>query len=132
MSLGVGGNGETMRAQQELLQKITRELDAEREASSTAASEALSMILRLQGEKAALEMEASQYKRLAEEKMCHAETSLTLFEDLIYRKEMEIASLEFQVQAYRCKLLSLGCSDQAEEKKKVMLRVVVLCLLVKT
>ncbi|XP_018476101.1 probable myosin-binding protein 6 [Raphanus sativus] len=118
MSLGVGGNGETMRAQQKLLQKITRELDAEREASSTAASEALSMILRLQGEKAALEMEASQYKRLAEEKMCHAETSLTLFEDLIYRKEMEMASLEFQVQAYRCKLLSLGCSDQAEEKKK--------------
>ncbi|KAJ0261500.1 GTD-binding domain-containing protein [Hirschfeldia incana] len=119
MSLGVGGNGETMRAQQELLQKITHELDAEREASSTAASEALSMILRLQGEKAALGMEASQYKRLAEEKMCHAETSLTLFEDLIYRKEMEMASLEFQVQAYRCKLLSLGCSDQtAEEKKK--------------
>ncbi|KAJ4907820.1 hypothetical protein Rs2_11478 [Raphanus sativus] len=31
---------------------------------------------------------------------------------------MEMASLEFQVQAYRCKLLSLGCSDQAEEKKK--------------
>ncbi|CAH8386370.1 unnamed protein product [Eruca vesicaria subsp. sativa] len=120
MSLGVGGNGETMRAQQELLQKITHELDAEREASSTAASEALSMILRLQGEKATLEMETSHYKRMAEEKMCHAETSLTLFEDLIYRKEMEIASLEFQVQAYRCKLLSLGCSDvHAEEKKGV-------------
>ncbi|KAH0932046.1 LOW QUALITY PROTEIN: hypothetical protein HID58_009163, partial [Brassica napus] len=96
MSLGVGVNKETMRAQQELLQKITHELDAEREASSTAASEALSMILRLQGEKAALEMEASQYKRMSEEKMCHAETSLTLFEDLIYRKEMEMASLEFQ------------------------------------
>ena len=119
MSLGIGLNGEssgvreTMWAQQELLQKINQELDAEREASSSAASEALSMILRLQGEKAALEMEASQYKRMAEEKMCHAETSLALFEDLIYQKEMEIASLEFQVQAYRCKLLSLGCSDPA-------------------
>ncbi|XP_010483333.1 PREDICTED: uncharacterized protein LOC104761870 isoform X2 [Camelina sativa] len=119
-SLGVGGNNgefsgvrETMWAQQELLQKINQELDAEREASSSAASEALSMILRLQGEKAALEMEASQYKRMAEEKMCHAETSLALFEDLIYQKEMEIASLGFQVQAYRCKLLSLGCSDPA-------------------
>lgn len=119
MSLGIGPNGEssgvreTMWAQQELLSKINQELDAEREASSSAASEALSMILRLQGEKAALEMEASQYKRMAEEKMCHAETSLALFEDLIYQKEMEIASLEFQVQAYRCKLLSLGCSDPA-------------------
>ncbi|KAG5409090.1 hypothetical protein IGI04_005409 [Brassica rapa subsp. trilocularis] len=99
MSLGFGANGgtsgvrETMWAQQELLQKISQELDDEREASSSAASEALSMILRLQGEKAALEMETSQYKRMAEEKMCHAETSLTLFEDLIYNKEMEIASL---------------------------------------
>ncbi|KAL1217520.1 Myosin-binding protein 7 [Cardamine amara subsp. amara] len=124
MSLGVGGNGETsgvretMWAQQELLQMINQELDAEREASSSAASEALSMILRLQGEKAALEMEASQYKRMAEEKMCHAETSLALFEDLIYQKEMEIASLEFQVQAYRCKLLSLGCSDPAVVENK--------------
>ncbi|KAG7613379.1 GTD-binding domain [Arabidopsis suecica] len=124
MSLGVGGNGETsgvretMWAQQELLQKINQELDAEREASSSAASEALSMILRLQGEKAALEMEASQYKRMAEEKMCHAETSLVLFEDLIYQKEMEIASLEFQVQAYRCKLLSIGCSDPAVIENK--------------
>lgn len=124
MSLGIGGNGETsgvretMWAQQELLQKISQELDAEREASSSAASEALSMILRLQGEKAALEMEASQYKRMAEEKMTHAETSLALFEDLIYQKEMEIASLEFQVQAYRCKLLSVGCSDPAVSENR--------------
>ncbi|KAL0729234.1 hypothetical protein Bca4012_025327 [Brassica carinata] len=124
MSLGFGANGETsgvretMWAQQELLQKISQELDDEREASSSAASEALSMILRLQGEKAALEMETSQYKRMAEEKMCHAETSLTLFEDLIYNKEMEIASLEFQVQAYRCKLLSVGCSDPAVVENK--------------
>ncbi|KAJ0246037.1 GTD-binding domain-containing protein [Hirschfeldia incana] len=125
MSLvGFGANGEpsgvreTMWAQQELLQKITQELDDEREASSSAASEALSMILRLQGEKSALEMETSQYKRMAEEKMCHAETSLTLFEDLIYNKEMEIASLEFQVQAYRCKLLSVGCVDPAVVENK--------------
>ncbi|XP_056858586.1 uncharacterized protein LOC108822560 isoform X2 [Raphanus sativus] len=115
MSLGFGANGETTSG---LLQKITQELDDEREASSSAASEALSMILRLQGEKAALEMETSQYKRMAEEKMCHAETSLTLFEDLIYSKEMEIASLEFQVQAYRCKLLSVGCSDPAVVENK--------------
>lgn len=101
----------TLQAQQQLLQTLYAELDQEREASASAASEALSMILRLQGEKAAVKMEASQYKRLAEEKMCHAEESLAIFEDLIYQKEMEIASLEFQVQAYKCKLLSLGCND---------------------
>lgn len=102
---------EALRAQQQLLQKLYAELDEEREASSTAASEALSMILRLQGEKAAVHMEANQYKRLAEEKICHAEESMAIFEDIIYQKEMEIASLEFQIQAYKCKLLSLGCTD---------------------
>ncbi|KAH0970107.1 hypothetical protein GBA52_022263 [Prunus armeniaca] len=103
---------EALYAQQQLLQKLYSELDQEREASSTAADEALSMILRLQGEKSAMKMEASQYKRLAEEKICHAEEALAIFEDLIYQKEMEIASLEFQLQAYRYKLLSMGCSTE--------------------
>ncbi|KAM1731722.1 hypothetical protein ACFX11_017569 [Malus domestica] len=103
---------EALRAQQQLLQKLYYDLDQEREASSTAADEALSMILRLQGEKSAMKMEASQYKRLAEEKICHSEEALAIFEDLIYQKEMEIASLEFQLQAYRHKLLSMGCSTE--------------------
>ena len=103
---------EALWAQQQLLQKLYSELDEEREASATAASEALSMILRLQGEKASVKMEASQYKRMTEERMCHAEKSLSLFEELIYQKEMEISSLEFQVEAYRCRLLSLGYNDQ--------------------
>lgn len=102
---------ETLHAQQELLQKLYNELDMERESSSTAADEALSMILRLQGEKAAVGMEASQYRRIAEEKMCHAQETLEIFQELIYHKEMQIASLEFQVQAYRFKLVSMGCDD---------------------
>ncbi|GAA0150215.1 hypothetical protein LIER_09206 [Lithospermum erythrorhizon] len=102
---------ETLHAQQNLLQKLYHELEVEREASSTAASEALSMILRLQGEKAAVKMEAEQYKRLVEEKMCYAEESLSIFEDVINQKEMEIASLDYQVQAYRYKLMSMGCTD---------------------
>ncbi|XWS27227.1 hypothetical protein CRYUN_Cryun26dG0096600 [Craigia yunnanensis] len=102
---------ETLRSQQKLLQKLYAELDVERESSATATNEALSMILRLQGEKAAVKMEASQYKRLAEEKIGHAEESLAIFEDLMYQKEMEISSLEYQIQAYKYKLLSLGCDD---------------------
>ncbi|CAO2823090.1 unnamed protein product [Amaranthus hypochondriacus] len=102
---------ETLHAQQELLQKLYNELDEERESSSVAADEALSMILRLQGEKAAMGMEASQYKRIAEEKMCHAQETLEIFQELIYQKEMQIASLEFQVQAYKFKLISMGCDD---------------------
>ncbi|RDY02665.1 Myosin-binding protein 7, partial [Mucuna pruriens] len=100
---------ETLRAQQQLLEKLYAELDEEREASASAASEALDMILRLQGEKAVVKMEANHYKRVAEEKIGHAEASLEAFEELMYQKEMQIASLEFQVQAYRHKLMSMGC-----------------------
>ncbi|XP_047329651.1 uncharacterized protein LOC124932974 [Impatiens glandulifera] len=102
---------ETLYAQQKLLKNISNDLEVEREAASSAASEALSMILKLQGEKAALMMEANQYKRLAEEKMCHAEEAIAIFEDIIYQKEMEIVSLEYQLQAYRYKLVSMGCND---------------------
>lgn len=102
---------ETLCAQQELLQKLYDELEAEREASASAVSEALSVILRLEGEKAAVRMEAEQYKRLSEEKICHAEESISIFEDVIYQKEMEVAGLDHQVQAYRYKLLSMGCTD---------------------
>ncbi|KAI5675815.1 hypothetical protein M9H77_06765 [Catharanthus roseus] len=109
---------EILCAQQKLLQKLYNELDAEREASSTAASEALSMILRLQGEKAAVQMEADQYKRMVEEKMCHAEESLAIFEDIMYQKEMEVASLDYQVQAYRHKLISMGCDDPGDGELK--------------
>ncbi|MFS7932207.1 putative GTD-binding domain-containing protein [Helianthus anomalus] len=98
-------------AQQRLLQKLYHELDVEREAAATAASEAMSMILRLQGEKAAVKMEAEQYKRLAEEKMNYAEESMETFEEIMYQKEMEIAALDYQVQAYRYRLLSLGYDD---------------------
>ncbi|KAL8223473.1 hypothetical protein R6Q57_018948 [Mikania cordata] len=102
---------EALCAQQRILQKLYHELDVEREAAATAASEAMSMILRLQGEKAAVKMEAEQYKRLAEEKMNHAEESMEIFDEIMYHKEMEIASLDYQVQAYRYKLLSLGFDD---------------------
>ncbi|KAE8698344.1 Leucine-rich receptor-like protein kinase family protein [Hibiscus syriacus] len=109
---------ETLRSQQQLLQKLYSELDDERECSATATNESLSMILRLQSEKASMKMEAIQYKRLAEEKIGYAEESLAILEELIYQKEMEISSLEFQLQAYRHKLLSLGCDDLNDFEKQ--------------
>ncbi|KAL9682076.1 hypothetical protein QQ045_013869 [Rhodiola kirilowii] len=102
---------ETLNVQQQLLHKLYAELDQEREASETAANEALSMILRLQGEKAAVQMEAKQYKRMAEEKMFHGDECVAMFEDVIYQKDMEIAALECQIEAYKYKLLSLEFND---------------------
>ncbi|MCL7029946.1 hypothetical protein MKW94_005466 [Papaver nudicaule] len=115
-SMGMGTSDaasmkEALMTQQKLLQKLYAELEQEREASATAASEALSMILRIQEEKAAEKMEATQYKRMTEEKMQHVERSLLLVKELMYQKDIEIASLEFQVQAYRYKMLSMGLSD---------------------
>ncbi|XP_074284429.1 myosin-binding protein 1-like [Silene latifolia] len=99
---------ETLHAQQQLLQKLYNELDEERECSAIAADQTMSMILRLQREKAAMEMEANQYKRIAEEKMCYAQETLEILQELIYQKQIEIASLEFQVHAYKFKLASLS------------------------
>ncbi|XP_076908693.1 uncharacterized protein LOC143565679 isoform X2 [Bidens hawaiensis] len=109
---------EAIFTQQQLLQKLYNELEVEREFSATAASEALAMILRLQGEKAAVKMESEHYKRLAEEKIYHAEESMEIFEELIHQKEMEIANLDYQVQAYRYKLSSLGLEDSGLHETK--------------
>ncbi|VVB10906.1 unnamed protein product [Arabis nemorensis] len=95
----------------EVIERLQEELNAEREASATSASEALSMIIRLQGEKAELSMEAGQYKRMVEEQMSHAEMSFALLQDIIYQKELEITALEYQVEACKSQLLSLGYSD---------------------
>ncbi|KAJ4913603.1 hypothetical protein Rs2_08224 [Raphanus sativus] len=95
----------------EVIERLQDELNAEREASATSASEALSMILRLQGEKAELAREAGQYKRIAEEEMSHAETWFAHLEDFIHQKELVITALEYQVEAYRSQLLSLEYSD---------------------
>ncbi|KAM7252747.1 hypothetical protein ACFE04_008256 [Oxalis oulophora] len=97
--------------QQQLLQKLYTELDSEREASASAASEALSMILRLQGEKAAMKLEASQYRRMTEERIYIVEEHLAAYEELILQKEMEIASLEHQIESYRYKLMSVSGRD---------------------
>ena len=58
-----------------------------------------------------MRLEANQYKRLAKEKLAHDRESLTYFEDLIHRKDEEIAALECEIQAYRHKLLSIGFDD---------------------
>ncbi|XP_068653392.1 uncharacterized protein [Aristolochia californica] len=109
---------EALLAQHQVIQKLHLELEEERESAATAASEALSMILRVQGAKAAEHMEASQYKRMTEEKLHHAEETLAVFEDLLCRKELEIVSLKFQVHAYRHKLQSIGFPDIDTTDKK--------------
>ncbi|KAL0917247.1 hypothetical protein M5K25_012295 [Dendrobium thyrsiflorum] len=99
---------EALASQQQSIQVLCTELEKERAAASTAASEAMSMILRLQREKAECQMDARQFKRLAEEKMSHDQQEIALLEDLLFKREEAVQSFSCELQAYRHRLLSYG------------------------
>lgn len=102
---------EMVRNQQQTIQDLISELEEERNAASSAANEAMSMILRLQRDKAEIQMEARQFKRFAEEKMAHDQEEALILEDLLYKREEVIQSLTCEVQAYRHRMLSFGLTE---------------------
>ncbi|KAL1196921.1 Myosin-binding protein 7 [Cardamine amara subsp. amara] len=106
---------ETVSSQQQSIQDLYEELDEERNAASTAANEAMSMILRLQREKAELQMELRQFKRFADEKMEHDQQELLALEDLIYKREQTIQALTFEAQAYKHRMMSYGLTEDEAE-----------------
>ncbi|KAM3219817.1 protein FLOURY 1-like [Capsicum chacoense] len=65
------------------------ELEKERMAAATAAEETMGMILRLQNDKSLVEMEANQYKRLAEEKQLHDQEVIQSLQWLVLQHESE-------------------------------------------
>ncbi|XP_072969347.1 uncharacterized protein [Typha angustifolia] len=93
------------------VEKLQTEIEEERKASASGTNEALSMILRLQEEKAIEKMEASQYRRIAEEKIRHAEETSRILREVIFQKELEINAFRYQVQAYNQKLLNIFAKD---------------------
>ncbi|KAF6169914.1 hypothetical protein GIB67_034306 [Kingdonia uniflora] len=107
---------EALGSQQQSIQELYTELEEERNASSSAANEAMSMILRLQREKAEVQMEARQFKRFAEEKMAHDQQELLAVEDLLYKREQTIQSLTYEVQAYKHRMLSFGYTEAEVEE----------------
>ncbi|KAF8006873.1 hypothetical protein BT93_K1008 [Corymbia citriodora subsp. variegata] len=97
-------------SQQKAIQDLTVELEEERNAASSAASEAMSMIMRLQRDKAEIQMDARQFKLFAEERMGHDQQEILALEDLLYKREQAIQSLTCEVQAYRHRMMSYGLS----------------------
>ncbi|XP_023745704.1 myosin-binding protein 2 [Lactuca sativa] len=77
------------------------ELEKERSAAATAADEAMAMILRLQEEKASIEMESRQYQRMIEEKSAYDAEEMNILKEIVLRREMEKHFLEKEVEAYR-------------------------------
>ncbi|CAL5194364.1 unnamed protein product [Lathyrus oleraceus] len=106
---------EAVSSQQKAIQDLYSELEEERNAASSAANETMSMILRLQTEKAELEMEARQFKRFVEERTCHDQQELLALEDLLYKREQAIHSLTCEVQAYKHRLMSYGLTESEVE-----------------
>lgn len=109
---------ETVSKQQETIQELCLELEEERNASSSAANEAMSMILRLQSERAEVEMEARQFKRFAEEKMLHDVQEIAVLEEVLYKREQTIQSLTCEVQAYKHRMMSFGLTEYEAEGLK--------------
>ncbi|XP_071690523.1 myosin-binding protein 7-like [Rutidosis leptorrhynchoides] len=107
--------------QQQTIQDLIADLEEERYASSSAANEAMSMILKLQREKAEVQMEARQFKRFSEEKMAHDQQELMSLEELLYRREQSIQSLTCEVQAYKHRMISLGLTESEADGEKSFL-----------
>lgn len=91
---------------------IYLELEKERSAAATAADEAMSMILRLQKEKAGIEMEARQYQRMIEEKNAYDEEETNILKEIIMRRERENHVLAKENELYRQIILSGEGSEQ--------------------
>ncbi|XP_061955245.1 myosin-binding protein 7 [Populus nigra] len=109
---------EMVSSQQQTVQDLYTELEEERNAASSAANEAMSMILRLQREKAEIQMEARQFKRFAEEKMGHDQQEILALEDLLYKREQAIQSLTCEIQAYKYRMMSYGLTEAEAEGDK--------------
>ncbi|CAO2827156.1 unnamed protein product [Amaranthus hypochondriacus] len=109
---------ETVGSQQATIQELCLELEEERNAASSAANETMSMILRLQNEKAEVLMESRQFKRFAEEKMSHDAQEISALEEVLYKKEQSIQSLTFEIQAYKHRMMSYGLSESEAEGMK--------------
>ncbi|KAL6005108.1 hypothetical protein ACLOJK_005669 [Asimina triloba] len=102
---------EALASQQQTIQELSMELDEERNAAASSASEAMSMILRLQKERAEALMEARQFKRIADEKMAHDQQQLVAMEDALYKRDQLIQSLHCEIHAYKHRLMSYGCEE---------------------
>lgn len=82
------------------LMALYMELDEERSASAVAANNAMAMITRLQAEKAAVQMEASQYQRMMEEQAEYDKEALQTMKDMVFKREEEVKALEAELEMY--------------------------------
>ncbi|XVF67308.1 hypothetical protein PTKIN_Ptkin10aG0110400 [Pterospermum kingtungense] len=92
-----------------------QELEKERKATASAADEAMAMILRLQSEKSSMELDANQYKRMAEKKHEYVEQVIESLQWIVMKHESERSLLENQLQLYKQKLKLYIKDDELDQ-----------------
>ncbi|KAA8545678.1 hypothetical protein F0562_020871 [Nyssa sinensis] len=94
------------------------ELEKERTAACTAVEEAMAMILRLQNERSLIEMEANQFRRLAEEKQLHDREVIQSLRWIVVKHESERSHSEDQLRLpmRKLKLNMKGDEDDQYEE----------------
>ncbi|KAK3009282.1 hypothetical protein RJ639_014325 [Escallonia herrerae] len=95
------------------------EVEKERMAASTAAEEAMAMILHLQNEKSLIEMEARQYRRLAQEKQLHDQEVIESLRWIVMKHESERSVLEDQLSVCKRKLKLHIKRDEGDKPENV-------------
>ncbi|XVE66634.1 hypothetical protein DITRI_Ditri08aG0093900 [Diplodiscus trichospermus] len=92
-----------------------QELEKERIAAASAADEAMAMILRLQSEKSSIEIDANQYKRMAEQKQEYDQQVIESLQWIVMKHESERSSLENQLQLCKQKLNLYMKDDELQQ-----------------
>ncbi|KAG2244663.1 hypothetical protein Bca52824_093510 [Brassica carinata] len=107
---------EDLSTQRNTVKDLHLELEEERNAAASAANETMSMILRLQSEKAEIQMEARQFKAFAEEKVTHDQEKLKVLEELLYEKEQAVEALAYELEAYKDGFFGMGYRSEMHDQ----------------
>lgn len=102
---------EALASHQQTVAELYTELEEERAAAASATDEAMSMILRLQQEKAEAQMEARQFRRFVEEKMSHDQQELAALEDALFLRDQALQTLYGELQSLRRRSTNLPPLD---------------------
>jgi hypothetical protein len=99
---------EAAAAAQSTASALRVEVEEERLAAASAASEAMAMMLRLQRDKAEVQMELRQFRRFADEKMALDAAEIDQLRALLAQRARRLLRLRSRLREYRLQCLHLG------------------------
>ncbi|OEL34861.1 hypothetical protein BAE44_0004124 [Dichanthelium oligosanthes] len=99
---------EAVAAAQSTASALRADVEEERLAAASAASEAMAMMLRLQREKAEVQMELRQFRRFADEKMALDAAEIDQLRALLAQRARRLVRLRARLREYRLQFLHLG------------------------